>query len=102
MLEAGTSSLLEIRDLAMFELFYSSGLRLSELSALNLTDLDLPDNSLIVRSGKGGKSRVLPVGSKAVTAIENWLQQRSKNTPPLNPPYLFQRAEPGWVSVVLN
>ena len=80
LLEAGASSALEIRDLAMFELFYSSGLRLSELAALNLTDVDLSDNSLMVRIGKGGKSRILPVGSKAVTAINNWLQQREKNT----------------------
>ncbi|MDD1630083.1 MAG: tyrosine recombinase XerC [Methylococcaceae bacterium] len=79
LLEAGTNSALEIRDLAMFELFYSSGLRLSELAALNLTDVDLPDNSLIVRTGKGGKSRLLPIGSKAATAINNWLQQRLKN-----------------------
>ncbi|WP_174627373.1 tyrosine recombinase XerC [Candidatus Methylobacter favarea] len=78
LLEAGANSTLEIRDLAMFELFYSSGLRLSELTALNLDDLDLPDNSLIVRSGKGGKSRILPIGSKAVTAIENWLPERAK------------------------
>ncbi|MDO9106337.1 MAG: tyrosine recombinase XerC [Methylovulum sp.] len=76
LLEAGTSSVLEIRDLAMFELFYSSGLRLSELSALDLPDLDLANQSLMVRSGKGGKSRVLPIGSKAVTAIESWLLQR--------------------------
>ncbi|MDD2722419.1 MAG: tyrosine recombinase XerC [Methylovulum sp.] len=80
LLEAGTSSVLEIRDVAMFELFYSSGLRLSELSALDLTDIDLAGQSLMVRSGKGGKSRVLPIGSKAVAAIENWLQQRSKQT----------------------
>ena len=80
LLEAGANSALELRDLAMFELFYSSGLRLSELAALNLTDVDLPDNSLIVRTGKGGKSRILPIGSKAVTAINNWLQQRLKNT----------------------
>jgi integrase/recombinase XerC len=79
LLEAGANSALEIRDLAMFELFYSSGLRLSELAALNLADVDLPDNSLIVRTGKGGKSRILPIGSKAVTAINNWLQQRLKN-----------------------
>jgi integrase/recombinase XerC len=79
LLEAGANSALEIRDLAMFELFYSSGLRLSELAALNLADVDLPDNSLIVRAGKGGKSRILPIGSKAVTAINNWLQQRLKN-----------------------
>ncbi|MDP3590197.1 MAG: tyrosine recombinase XerC [Methylobacter sp.] len=80
LLEAGASSLLEIRDLAMFELFYSSGLRLSELSALDLSDLDLSDSTLTVRKGKGGKSRVLPVGSKAVAAIENWLRQRVVKT----------------------
>lgn len=80
LLEAGTSSPLEIRDLAMFELFYSSGLRLSELRALNVNDLDLHDRSLIVLSGKGDKSRVLPIGSKAVQAINNWLQERAKNT----------------------
>lgn len=85
LLEAGASSLLEIRDLAIFELFYSSGLRLSELSALDLNDLDLPDDTLVVRSGKGGKSRVLPIGSKAVTAIENWLRQRSVKIPAIEP-----------------
>jgi integrase/recombinase XerC len=78
LLEAGTSSVLEIRDVAMFELFYSSGLRLSELAALDLNDINLNDRSLIVRSGKGGKSRVLPIGSKAVTAIGTWLQERLK------------------------
>ena len=76
LLEAGANSALEIRDLAMFELFYSSGLRLGELAALNLADIDLTDTSLMIRSGKGGKSRILPMGSKAVTAINNWLPQR--------------------------
>lgn len=76
LLEAGTSSDLEIRDVAMFELFYSSGLRLSELVDLDLKDLDLVDKSLRVRSGKGGKARILPVGSKAITAIKLWLLQR--------------------------
>lgn len=85
LLEAGTNSALEIRDLAMFELFYSSGLRLSELAALNLADVDLPDNSLIVRIGKGGKSRILPIGSKAVAAINDWLQQRLKNVAAVEP-----------------
>ena len=79
LLEVGANSALEIRDLAMFELFYSSGLRLSELAALNLADIDLPDNSLMIRAGKGGKSRMLPIGSKAVKAINNWLELRQKN-----------------------
>ncbi len=81
LLEAGTSSVLEIRDVAMFELFYSSGLRLSELTALNLDDIDLHDQALLVRSGKGGKSRLLPIGTKAIAALNRWLQQRMKNTP---------------------
>lgn len=85
LLEAGADSMLEIRDLAMFELFYSSGLRLSELAALDLPDIDLPDKSLRVRSGKGGKSRVLPVGGKAVTALENWLRQRTKTASAAEP-----------------
>jgi integrase/recombinase XerC len=78
LLEAGTSSVLEVRDVAMFELFYSSGLRLSELAALNIEDIDLHDHSLLVRSGKGGKSRLLPIGAKAMVAINYWLLQRIK------------------------
>ncbi len=78
LLDAVTNSPLEVRDVAMFELFYSSGLRLSELSALNLDDLDLSDRSLIVRLGKGGKSRVLPIGGKAVITLNKWFQERSK------------------------
>ena len=79
LLEAGTNSTIEIRDLAMFELFYSSGIRLSELAQLNLTDIDLTDKTLMVRSGKGGKSRMLPIGSKAVAAINTWLEHRIKS-----------------------
>ena len=79
LLEAGTNSTIEIRDLAMFELFYSTGIRLSELAQLNLTDIDLTDKSLMVRSGKGGKSRMLPIGSKAVVAINTWLEHRIKS-----------------------
>lgn len=76
LLDAGTSSVLEVRDLAMFELFYSSGLRLSEMTSLNVMDLDLSDQSLIIRMGKGGKSRIVPIGSKAVNALQQWLQLR--------------------------
>ncbi len=76
LLDAGTDSVLEVRDLAMFELFYSSGLRLSELVHLNLPDLDLKDKSLRVQSGKGCKARILPIGSKAIFALQNWLKHR--------------------------
>lgn len=60
------------RDLAMFELMYSSGLRLSELVSIDLVDLDLHVGEIRV-TGKGGKTRVLPVGSHAVTAVNKWL-----------------------------
>lgn len=80
LLDAGASSILEIRDVAMFELLYSSGLRLNELSSLNLTDIDLHDKQLSVINGKGGKSRLLPIGTKAIEALQQWLKVR----PPVN------------------
>jgi len=63
------------RDLAMFELIYSSGLRLAELASLNLNDVDLSQQQLIV-TGKGNKTRYLPVGSKAKKSIQQWLKVR--------------------------
>lgn len=78
LLEAGADSALEVRDVAMFELFYSSGLRLSELAALNLGDIDLRGGMLTVGQGKGNKSRILPVGSKAVAALNGWLVARAQ------------------------
>lgn len=79
-LETTPDSPLEIRDLAMFELFYSSGLRLSELANLNSKDIDFTDHSLRVRYGKGGKQRELPIGSKAIAAIKKWLTYRPETT----------------------
>lgn len=72
MLNAKPNSNLELRDLAMFELFYSSGLRLSELVMLDNADLSLSEGFLRVRHGKGGKQRQVPVGSKAIKAIRQW------------------------------
>jgi integrase/recombinase XerC len=77
LLETPADSILEIRDLAMFELFYSSGLRLSELAAINLEHIDLSERSIRIQSGKGGKQRELPVGRKAVAAIKQWLNYRT-------------------------
>ncbi len=76
MLDRPADSVLEIRDTAMFELFYSSGLRLSELAALDTGDIDLNQRMLRVRFGKGGKQRDLPVGGKAVSAVGKWLARR--------------------------
>ena len=64
-----------IRDRAMLELFYSSGLRLAELVGSNLGDIGFDDASIRVR-GKGGKERMLPVGSRAISALRDWLQVR--------------------------
>lgn len=63
---------LDFRDKAILELFYSSGLRLSELSELQWSMLDLEQGMLRV-VGKGGKERVVPVGGKAVAALRQWL-----------------------------
>ncbi|MCH9698859.1 MAG: tyrosine recombinase XerC [Gammaproteobacteria bacterium] len=67
---------LEIRDLAILELFYSSGLRLSELASLDVADLELNEKTVFVRHGKGNKSRIVPVGRYAVKAIRRWLSIR--------------------------
>lgn len=63
------------RDRAILELFYSSGLRLSELSRARLSDIDLP-GGLITVTGKGRKTRVLPVGRMAREALRDWLGLR--------------------------
>ncbi len=66
---------LRIRDKAMYELIYSSGLRLSELVAVNVKDIN--DSQIIRVIGKGVKPRELPMGSIAKAAIERWLMLRS-------------------------
>lgn len=76
LLDAKPDSMLESRDLAMFELFYSSGLRLSELVALDIGDISFFEGYLRVRFGKGGKERLVPVGAKAVGAVKDWLAYR--------------------------
>jgi len=79
---------LALRDRAIMELFYSSGLRLSELVNLDLNNLDLP-SQLIHVTGKGNKSRTLPVGRIAVKCLENWLTVRPDQTGAHLTPALF-------------
>ena len=68
------------RDIAMLELFYGSGLRLAELVALNVRDLDLDDGFVRV-TGKGRKVRQVPLGSFCIRALRNYLGQRVLNGP---------------------
>ncbi|MCB1802764.1 MAG: tyrosine recombinase XerC [Gammaproteobacteria bacterium] len=67
---------LDRRDRAIMELFYSSGLRLSELAALDVTDLQR-DDGLLEITGKGGKTRRVPVGRMARAAVDSWLETRA-------------------------
>ncbi len=76
LLEAPKESDLEVRDWAMWELLYSSGLRVGELVNLNHHDLDLQEGLVKVVSGKGGKSRVIPVGRCACVAVAEWMARR--------------------------
>jgi integrase/recombinase XerC len=66
-----------IRDKAMFELFYSSGLRLAELVDLDPVQLDLSAGEVRV-TGKGSKTRIVPLGQFAVTALHAWLEVRDQ------------------------
>ena len=68
---------LGIRDHAILELFYSSGLRLSELVNLKINDISFSDETLSV-TGKGNKTRIVPIGKNAINAIEEWLVERHK------------------------
>jgi integrase/recombinase XerC len=67
---------LTLRDRAIMELLYSSGLRLAEIAALNLADLDLQGGLVDIKKGKGSKQRLVPVGTKAKEAIQAWLKAR--------------------------
>jgi integrase/recombinase XerC len=78
LLDAPAEGAQEVRDKAMFELFYSSGLRLSELASLDMNGgLDLAEGTVTV-TGKRGKTRTVPLGGKAAEAIRAWLECRAE------------------------
>lgn len=76
LLEFRTCDALSCRDKALMELLYSSGLRLSELVSLDLVDLDLADGTVRV-TGKGSRTRVVPVGRVAIEALKRWIRERA-------------------------
>jgi integrase/recombinase XerC len=76
LLEFRRDDSLGIRDKAIMELLYSSGLRLSELLGLDLLDLDLRDRTVRV-VGKGSKTRIVPVGRQAIEALRRWIAERA-------------------------
>lgn len=66
-----------IRDKAIVELLYSSGLRLAEIANADIKDLDFA-SGLIKVTGKGNKQRIVPLGSKAIVALKDWLKVRGE------------------------
>ena len=88
-----SESALMVRDHAMAELLYSAGLRLSELVGANINDLDTTEKIITV-VGKGQKTRVVPVGGPALTAIAEWMKCRPMGSEQLSfdsPLFVSQR-----------
>ena len=77
---ADTGEIVALRDLAVLELFYSTGMRLSELAGLNIADLDLLSDQVKVR-GKGRKERIVPLGRRATMALRRWFEARREAIP---------------------
>lgn len=75
LVDVSDNAVLSVRDHAILELFYSSGLRLSEVINLNIDALDFFEGTVIV-TGKGNKTRIVPMGKHAIDAIQQWLQVR--------------------------
>ncbi len=91
----GSDNVYESRDRAILELLYSCGLRVSELVGINLNNLDLISMSVKVL-GKGNKERMVPLGSKASTAIKTYISQRLDLKP--EDDYLFVNSRGGRLS----
>jgi integrase/recombinase XerD len=75
LLLADTESVIGIRDRAMMELLYSTGMRREELSKLKLYDLNAAKGTLVVRQGKGKRDRVLPVGVRALAWVDKYITE---------------------------
>ena len=69
------NTLVDLRDRAIFELFYASGLRISELNSLNVSSINFNER-LVLAIGKGRKERIVPIGQKSFEALEAYLEER--------------------------
>lgn len=94
LIESPPHDLLGRRDAAMLEVLYGAGLRISELIALDVDDVDLDEGVVLVRSGKGGKGRVVPLGGAARRALDEYLVQTR--------PELARRGRGGGAALFLN
>ncbi len=90
-----SSKVLELRDIAILELLYSSGLRVSELVGIDMAELNIKDETVRVL-GKGRKARVIPLGKKSIEALMNYLEKREQLKP--NGDQLFLNARGGRLS----
>lgn len=78
-----------IRDRAILEIFYSTGIRAGELCSLTLNDLDLKNSELRINKGKGGKDRIVPLGELACDFLEMYLREARPKLAASNQPLLF-------------
>src|SRR4030042_2766488 len=73
-----TNTPIGLRNKAIIELFYSTGMRTSELANLKINDIDLKEQIAIIVLGKGNKTRVVPIGQHACYYIEQYLEKARK------------------------
>ena len=97
LLEIPDDEPLAIRDKAMMELMYSSGLRISELVGANMQDINAKSGEILVR-GKGNKERLIPVGTKALDALKKWLTVRPQFAKP-DEPGVFLSSQKNRISI---
>lgn len=97
LLEIPGKSTIDIRDRALMELLYSSGLRLAELVDLDCEQINFADATVRVR-GKGNKERILPIGRPALTALQDWLPHRPRHGAEENPALFPGRGGKGRLS----
>ena len=99
------TSLVKIRDKAILDVLYSTGLRLSELTALNIMDIDLVEGMLTVRNGKGGRDRRAILNKTTVKSLENYLNLRKQipdDSPALWINYKGERLSKLWIQVMIR